>query len=75
MMSYKKQPEDGRTFRLFNMIVDFNRGSNQTDLKTLLGQLKTWFYDYNSIHLHSVLGYFSPDVFEKNWQLLTSDGA
>jgi hypothetical protein len=35
-----------------------------------MAQLKDWFYDYNSYHSHSALGYLPPTLFrEKDRQL------
>ena len=43
---------------------DYAKLANRPDSKTVMAQLKGWFYDYNSYHPHNALGLFATDRVE-----------
>ena len=45
---------------------DYAKLANRPDSKTVMAQLQAWFYDYNSYHPHSELGYLPPTLFWEN---------
>jgi putative transposase len=42
---------------------DYAKLANRLDSKTVMAQLKDWFDDYNSYHLHCALGFLPPTLF------------
>ena len=44
---------------------DYAKLAHRPDSQTVMGQLKAWFYDYNSFPPHSALGYLPPQLFRE----------
>ena len=44
---------------------DYANLADRPDSKTVMGQLASWFDDYNSNHPHSALGYLPPKLFRE----------
>ena len=46
-------------------LADYGKLSDWPNSKTVMGQLKDCFDDYNSYHPHSALGYLPPTLFRE----------
>jgi putative transposase len=44
---------------------DYAKLAHMPDSQTVMGQLKAWFDNYNSFHLHSALGNLPPQLFRE----------